>query len=447
MVHKEVIIIGAGPAGMAAAVKLSELGFRDVLILEKEERPGGVLRQCIHPGFGLIRFGKNLTGPEYSLEYEDRLSQCSAEVRYNTAVLKVSSGEKDIIRILARGPEETEEYSCDAAILASGCRERGRGSLMIPGSMPAGVFTAGTAQAMMNLQNARIGDRIVIVGSGDIGLIMARRFTLEGSRVLCVVEKEDVCGGLERNLKECLDDFSIPLLTGSEVVRIDGLKRVESVVIRDSTDEETSVECDTVILAAGLIPEDDFVEGSIPGLFYCGNVLYVHDLVDDVSESGENAAMDAAGYLLARMRGQDYYPEYGAETVPEIRRERTAFLKERRESKRRHPEDRFFITCIICPNSCRIDLRDFTGGQCPKGEIYARNEVEHPFRILTSTVLTERGEQISVRTNVPIPLEDFPKGMEALRFFTGPADVRPGQVLIKDFLRKGTDLLATVGSR
>ena len=443
MDNREVIIIGAGPAGMAAAVKLNELSFRDVLILEKEAIPGGILRQCIHPGFGLIRLGKNLTGPEYSLVYENKLKEAGMEVRYETTVLSIREGESGKVFITAAGPGGTEEYCCDAAILASGCREKSRGELMIPGDRPAGIYTAGTAQGMMNLLNARIGERIVIIGSGDIGLIMARRFTLEGSKVLCVVEKEEVCGGLPRNRKECLDDYDIPLLTGSEVIQISGRKRVESVTIRRENGEETLMECDTVILSAGLRPEDGFVEEPVTGLFCCGNALYVHDLVDDVSESGEQAALDTAGYLLAKMRGRDHYSEYSFEEAPRIRRERSKFLEERKREKLRTKDDHFFITCIICPNSCRIDLRDYTGGKCPKGEIYARNEKEHPFRILTTTVLTEGGALVSVRTDRPVPLEEMPEGMSMLKDFIAPAKVEAGQVLLEDFLRPGTRLIAT----
>ncbi len=447
MTHKEIIIIGAGPAGMAAAVQLESMGFRDLLVLEKEGQPGGVLRQCIHPGFGLIRFGRNLTGPEYSLEYENRMQEASVPVCYDTTVLKVREDETDGICITAAGPEGTTEYHCDAAILASGCRERSRGSLMIAGTRPAGILTAGTAQGMMNLLNTKVGERIVIIGSGDIGLIMARRFTLEGSRVLCVVEKEDVCGGLSRNRKECLDDFGIPLLTGAQVIRINGKKRVRSVTIREEGGTERTMDCDTVILSAGLIPEDGFVEGEVPGLFYCGNALYVHDLVDEVSESGEEAAMDAAGFLLAKGTGREAFSKYASEEVPRVRQERRRYVEGRKDEKRLHRDDHHFITCIICPNSCRIDLRDYTGGQCPRGEVYARNEKEHPFRILTTTVLSENGESISVRTDVPVPLEELPKGMEILRGFRAPETVRPGDILLSDFIRQGTNLVATKGSR
>ena len=446
MIRREVIIIGAGPAGMAAAVKLESMGFRDLLVLEKEEQPGGVLRQCIHPGFGLIRFGRNLTGPEYSLEYRNRMEEAGIPVCYDTTVLKVRKGEDGGIIITAAGPDGTKEYYCDAAILASGCRERSRGALMIAGTRPAGILTAGTAQGMMNLLNTKVGERVVIIGSGDIGLIMARRFTLEGSRVLCVVEKEDVCGGLSRNRKECLDDFGIPLVTGAQVVRIDGEKRVRSVTIREDDGLERTVECDTVVLSAGLIPEDGFVEGEVPGLFYCGNALYVHDLVDEVSESGEEAAMDAAGFLLSRGSGRETFSRYASEEVPRVRKERRAYVERRKEEKRLHRDDHHFITCIICPNSCRIDLRDLSGGQCPRGEVYARNEKEHPYRILTTTVLTEKGEPVSVRTDVPIPLEELQKGVETLQRFRVPGPVKPGEILLRDFICPGTNLVATKGS-
>ena len=197
MINREIIIIGAGPAGMAAAVKMNELGFRDVLILEKEDSPGGVLRQCIHPGFGLIRFGKNLTGPEYSQEYERRLKESAAEVQYETTVLGIREGESGRVCITAAGPEGTEEYRCDAAILASGCREKSRGELMIPGDRPAGIYTAGTAQGMMNLLNARIGEKIVIIGSGDIGDPGSRH-----ERLLCRARVYRSWGALLGSIRE-----------------------------------------------------------------------------------------------------------------------------------------------------------------------------------------------------------------------------------------------------
>lgn len=445
MERKETIVVGAGPAGMAAAVQLCEMGFRDVLIIEKESGPGGVLRQCIHPGFGLTRFGKNLTGPEYKALDEERLYGSGAELCFNTTVMDIRQGEKEGIVLSAHTPEGIKEYMADAVILASGCRETGRGALEIPGTRPAGIFTAGTAQAMMNLKNTKVGNRIVIVGSGDIGLIMARRFTLEGSEVLCVVEKSEICGGLDRNKKECLEDFGIPLLTSSTVSCIKGKKRVSAVVVRDKDGNEQEYLCDTVILSAGLIPEDSMAERDIEGLFYCGNVLYVHDLADDVSVSGEEAAIDAAGYLIAKMKGKNFDSKYSSSNVGSARDERRAFLAERNALKLKESSSgRKYIICTMCPNGCRIDADNFTGGRCSKGEAYARNEKLDSKRILTSTVKVKgTGDVIGVRTDRPIPKTLMMEGMKLIRDIEADQSVKVNDVIAEDFLVKGVKLTAS----
>lgn len=444
MEKKEIVIVGAGPAGMAAAVKLCEMGFRDLAVIEKESRPGGVLNQCIHPGFGLERFGKNYTGPEYRAIYEEALEESGAELMTETTVMSVEPGDGFIL-VSAQSAEGTVEFGADAVILASGCRETGRGALGIAGSRPAGIYTAGTAQGMMNLRNTRVGSRIVIIGSGDIGLIMARRFTLEGSEVVCIVEKEPVCGGLERNLKECVEDFGIPLLTDSVVCRINGKKRVESVIVRSSSGEETEYPCDTVILSAGLVPEDGMADKNTEGLFFCGNALYVHDLVDDVSQCGEDAAMDAAGYLLAKMKGKTFDSQYAASNVETMRKERRDFVEKRKRSRMESREkDRDYIICTMCPNGCRINIRDFTGGKCSRGEAYARNETENPRRILTSTVrIKDTGDIVSVRTDRPVPLSLIKEGMKIIGSIEVGAPVKLNQVLAEDFLEKGTRLVTT----
>ena len=423
---------------MAAAVKLDELAFRDVLLLEKEERTGGVLRQCIHPGFGLIKFGKNYTGPEYGRIYREMVEKTGTEIMYSTTVTDIRQ-EEDLVKVTATSPGGEREWFAEAVILASGCRERGRGSLEIPGTRPAGIYSAGTAQALMNLRGIKVGERIVIVGSGDIGLIMARRFTLEGSEVVAVIEKEAVPGGLERNIKECINDFGIPLKTGAQVSGIFGKKRVEYLTVRDSSGKEERLDCDTVILAAGLVPEDGMVTGTVPGLFYCGNVLYVHDLVDNVSVSGEEAAFAAAGYLLGR--GEAETP-YSSENLLRTRDERRRVLKMKKESGPQ--DDGEYVICTGCPNSCRISLKDFTGGRCDKGEAYARAEVENPKRVFTSTVRAGKADRtVSVRTEGPIPLALLKKASEAALGIIAPEDVHPGMILDEDFLGTGERLRVT----
>lgn len=461
MERRQIVITGAGPAGMAAAIKLKELGFKDVLVLEKESQPGGVLRQCIHHGFGLIKFGKNYTGPEYKALYEKMLENSGAELKTGITVTAIESAERHNMKnaesvagleaergivVCAQTPEGHREYLAEAVILASGCRERGRGALMIPGSRPAGIYTAGTAQGMMNLRNIKVGNEIVIVGSGDIGLIMARRFTLEGSRVICVVEKEAVCGGLDRNRKECLEDFGIPLLTGAQVCRIDGKKRVESVVIRDSDGVENEYSCDTVILAAGLVPEDEMAEMGLDGLFYCGNALFVHDLVDNVSESGEHAAMEAARYLNGKNEREDFVSDCCGKNIEKTRGERRRFVLERREARASEQDDGDYVICTQCPNGCRISLKDFSGGKCDKGADFARRELENPVRILTSTVKVggrEDEKTVSVRTENAIPRSLLMSGMELINSLEVQAPVDVGDIVCENFLNTGINLIST----
>ena len=320
LINKDLIIIGAGPAGLAAAIEARKRGVAEILILEREPVAGGILNQCIHDGFGLIKFNEALTGPEYAKRYIDKVLEMGIELITNVMVQDINS-EKTVTTI---SPDGIRVYQAKAVILAMGCRERTRGAICIPGSRPAGVFTAGVAQNLVNIRNVMIGSNIVILGSGDIGLIMARRLTLEGANVLAVVEKLPYSSGLQRNITQCLDDFGIPLLLSHTVTNIEGKERVTAVTI-SKVDEKGNVvrgtsrkyQCDTLILSVGLIPEnelslnagveidsvtagarvDESLQTSIPGIFACGNVLQVHDLVDYVSAEGELAAASAVKYI------------------------------------------------------------------------------------------------------------------------------------------------------
>lgn len=319
---KELVIIGGGPAGMSAAVAAHRSGIRDILILERDEHLGGILQQCIHNGFGMHRFGEELTGPEYAWRYEQMVQETGMEVMLNTMVLEVT-GEKKIIATNAQlGIFEIE---AEAIILAMGCRERAKGSLNIAGTRPAGIYSAGTAQKYVNQKGYLPGREAVILGSGDIGLIMARRMTLEGAKVKAVCELMPYSGGLARNIQQCLKDFDIPLLLSHTVVEIHGKDRVEGVTIAQVDEKRRPIDatrqyiaCDTLLLSVGLIPENELSKGagicmdgitkgavvdqdretSVDGIFACGNVLHVHDLVDFVSQEAETAGKSAANYLL-----------------------------------------------------------------------------------------------------------------------------------------------------
>ena len=317
----DLVIIGGGPAGMAAAVSAREAGVKDILILERDEALGGILRQCIHNGFGLHRFGEELTGPEYAARYEEMVKNMGIPYMTGTIVIEIN----DKKQVTAMSPEKgIFTIDAGAVILAMGCRERPKGALNIAGTRPAGIYTAGTAQKFVNMKGYMPGKKVVILGSGDIGLIMARRMTLEGAEVKAVCELMPYSGGLARNIEQCLNDFNIPLLLSHTVVDIKGKERLEGVTIAKVDENrapipgsEQYIECDTLLLSCGLIPENELTrsagieldkvtggavvngnrETEIPGIFACGNVLHVHDLVDYVSEEAAIAGQAAAEYL------------------------------------------------------------------------------------------------------------------------------------------------------
>lgn len=321
----DIVIIGGGPAGLAAAVSARKNGIDRVLILERDKELGGILNQCIHNGFGLHTFKEELTGPEYAAKYIAQAAELNLEYKLNTMVMDISH--EKVVTYMNR-EEGMQELQAKAVILAMGCRERSRGALNIPGYRPAGIFSAGTAQRLVNMEGYLPGREVVILGSGDIGLIMARRMTLEGAKVKVVSELMPYSGGLKRNIVQCLDDYGIPLKLSHTVIDIRGKERLEGITLAEvdrhgkpipGTEEDYT--CDTLLLSVGLIPENELSNGmgidmnrvtagpnvnesletSIPGVFACGNVLHVHDLVDFVSEEAAAAGKNAAGYVMRKM--------------------------------------------------------------------------------------------------------------------------------------------------
>ena len=324
MIKHDIVIIGGGPAGMAAAVAAYDNGVQDVVIIDREEKLGGILKQCIHNGFGLHKLGKELTGPEYAAHYEKAVADRGIKVFYETMVTDIS----DDRIVTAQNSEGILKIKAKAVILAMGCRERSRGALNIPGTRPAGVYSAGTAQKLINCMGYSVGKRVVILGSGDIGLIMARRMSFQGAKVEAVCEIMPYSGGLTRNIVQCLEDFGIPLYLSTTVAEIHGRERVEGVTIAQVDEsrkviEETKryIPCDTLLLSCGLIPENELTSSAgVPlsavtsgalvdehrqtereGIFACGNVLQVHDLVDYVSDEAEIAGKSAAEYVKGNL--------------------------------------------------------------------------------------------------------------------------------------------------
>lgn len=334
MTQHDIIIIGGGPAGLAAAIAARKAGIQDIMIIERDDRLGGILNQCIHNGFGLHTFKEELTGPEYAARYIEQVEEAQIPYKLNTMVLHISKDKE--VTVINR-TDGLAVLKAKAIILAMGCRERPRGALNIPGYRPAGIYSAGTAQRLMNIEGYSVGKEVVILGSGDIGLIMARRMTLEGAKVKVVAELMPYSGGLKRNIVQCLDDYGIPLKLSHTVVEIHGKERVTGITLAQVDDSRKPIpgteeyySCDTLLLSVGLIPENeltreigvsinrvtsgpnvnDQLETDAEGVFACGNVLHVHDLVDYVSEEASLAGENAARYVVEKNPGEN-----GTQTV------------------------------------------------------------------------------------------------------------------------------------
>ncbi|MBQ2961074.1 MAG: FAD-dependent oxidoreductase [Oscillospiraceae bacterium] len=447
---KELVIIGGGAAGLSAAIEARKKGVQDILILERSEELGGILRQCIHAGFGVHKYKTDLTGVEFAQRLRSEIKELGIEYLCGSFVIDMSAERLLTVVHPERG---LFQIQAGAIILAMGCRERSRGALMIPGKRIAGVITAGTAQRYLNLKGYLPGKRIVILGSGDIGLIMARQFALEGAEVIRVVEIMPHSSGLARNISQCLEDFDIPLSFNSTVTDIQGRGRVESVTV-SKVDEslkpilgtEEIIPCDTLLISAGLIPENELTKAaeiemagpgprvnaelmtSAEGIFACGNVLHIHDLVDHVAAEGTYAGACAAKYLG--------YGD-GAAEMP-------VFV-----SEPAYEPGKKAMICLGCPKGCRLVIDaegNVSGNSCPKGEAFARQEAVSPMRMMSCLMRVAGQDRVfAVRTKSPIPKAMMHNCAEYIYAHPIAAERLPvhvGDVLIENILESGADIVA-----
>lgn len=461
----KLVVIGGGPAGMAAALSAFEKGISDILILERDYELGGILNQCIHNGFGLHTFSEELTGPEYAVRYIDMIEEKKIPYLLSTMVVDVQGGRP--CRVTAMNREKGMfTIEAEAVVLAMGCRERARGAMNIPGFRPAGIYSAGTAQRYVNMEGRIPGKEVVILGSGDIGLIMARRMTLQGAKVKLVAEIMPYSGGLKRNIVQCLDDFGIPLKLSHTVIHIHGKNRVEGVTLAKVDESltpipgtEEFITCDTLLLSCGLIPENELtkaagagmdevtggpvvnarLETTAAGVFACGNVLHVHDLVDHVSREAVEAGAFAADYI------QNAKQPWGEAVRPKIPAKTKCVLPEGRDMASQ-------LICIGCPVGCLITVSrhpdgtlDITGNTCKKGEEYARNEMTAPKRTVTSFVRTagEKKGVVSVKTKEEIPKGKIADCMKEIRAALIKTPIRVGDVVIENVAGTGVAVVAT----
>ncbi|MEN3008394.1 FAD-dependent oxidoreductase [Pseudothermotoga sp.] len=529
----DVVVIGGGPAGLAAAISAHDEGA-SVLLIEREGQLGGILKQCIHEGFGLIEFKKRLTGPEYAEQFIEELEKRNIHSMFSSFVLEIRKGEH--FELFVQNTLGILKVGACSIVLATGCRERTDKQALIHGDRVAGVYTAGTVQKFVNMMGLLPGRRCVILGSGDIGLILARRLTLEGAKVLGVFEIKDTPSGLERNIVQCLEDFNIPLHLSSTVRRIFGKVRIErvEVVKVDSSMKpvpgtDTVLDCDSLILAVGLIPENELAETlnipmdertkgpmvdqtfmtNVDGVFACGNSLHVHDLVDHVTRTGRIAGYWAAIYANRLARRNLIRVEISNEflySVPQfvditqegrfemyfrVKKElhnaivslQTNLGSFEKHFKRLTPQKletmefhvssgaRWIklmilkadekkadetvvkkIVCVVCPKGCEIDVIGglenpvFVGYGCDKGLKFAKIDLIDPSRVLCTTVLTNQGRLIPVKSDREVPLRDFEKIMNKIKNTIVEEPVKRGQRVLENVSSNGANMIATLSS-
>lgn len=454
----DVVVVGGGSAGLAAACAAEESGARDVIVVEREEYLGGVLPQCVHDGFGLHLYGESLTGPEYAQMWVARALSDRIEAVLATTVVGVRMDRTGRFFVEAVGQPlgGRAVLTARSVVVATGCRERTRGALQIPGSRPAGVLTAGSAQYMVNVANQMPGDKVVVLGSGDIGLIMARRMTLEGAEVRLVLGQEAT--GLVRNHIRCIQDFGIPFRYGWGLVSVHGIGQLKGVTVaplrEDGTFDKPAreyVRCNTLLVACGLVPEREVLAGvsgagEADGLFVCGNAHIPHDLVDQVTQEGIRAGLRAAAFAMEDRGGAVKEPADLARMERRAVREPSGKMADVCDVS---SEGACRIVCTVCPTGCVMEARcdgSVLGNACPRGKEYALCELACPLRLFTGTVKVSGGgarRLLPVKTACEVPRSKLFDVARACRRVLVEPPVRVGDVVLPDVAGTGVALVAT----
>ena len=420
----DLVIVGAGPAGLNAALYAAKAGIRDVLIVEKDVSPGGLLSQCIHCGFGGDHM--ELTGPEYKMHLLDKLEKTGIKILTHTAVDEIDEGS-----VIITGPEcGRRKMDFKVLIYAAGCRENNAWASGLAGTRPSGVFTAGQAQHMINIKGYDIGNEFVILGSGDVGMILARRLALKGKNVKAVLERSKTPGGLPRNRMICLEEFRIPVITGAYAKEIHGMPRIDGITYEDDEGNEHSISCDTLIISTGLIPDRQLLYSGIPAnVILCGNARQIYGNVRLIEESAKNAVNEALEILEGRDARPADYPDEARGYEEKVRCGRTLSENER--------------VCLYCFDGCILDLESGKGAKCPKGEAFIQEERAGRRRYLSAQMKCGSGF-ITVRTSLPIGVSRSAEIMNRIEEMTVNGPVKAGDVVISDPGDWGADIISCV---